>query len=447
MFSFLWLMTLPLLNCGGTLKSGTAGLSAQTRAQIAGMPVPPTYFGMHVHMLTTVSESWPTVHFGSYRSWDNVLNVCWPEIQRGGADSYDWSGLDAVVEKAQEEGKDFLYTLGPTPKQAWAVMDASNYSTGGCSPDYATSNEPDHDQWKKFVSKVVERYCGCTPNSHPTLRIKQYEIWNEPNLTDFLVPAAGTSMENSVEAMVEMARIAYTTIKSIDPEATVVSSPPTGPDTGIAWLTKFLGAGGGQYADVIAYHAYCFPCSAEQMGNDVARVRGIVDTYAPGKPLWDTEAGWHNQAFTDDEAAATVARAYLLNWANGAERFYFYSWDNDNWTSVKLTNAVNQNGQHYILGTTSAAAAYDQVHGWIVGAKVSCGAWQPGMWKCELTRGGGYHGYVLWTTGGSQSIALPDTWHVTQSRNLAGDAAPMAAKSMVQVGIQPVLYESVGSAN
>jgi hypothetical protein len=244
----------------------------------------------------------------------------------------------------------------------------------------------------------------------------------------------------SIAATLEMARIAYTTIKSIDPEAIVVSPAATG--TSFEWLTKYLQAGGGKYADVIGYHMYCFPCSAEQMGGVVAQVRGIVDTYAPGKPLWDTEAGWHGQTFTDDEAAATAARAYLLNWANGASRFYFYSWDNDSWTPLRLTNAVNQNGQPLLFGTTSAATAYDQVYGWMVGANVSCGQWK-GLWKCDLTRPSGYHGYALWTISGTQTLSPPASWSVTQSLDLAGNLTHLGARATVQVGIKPVLLENM----
>ncbi|MBK9091287.1 MAG: hypothetical protein IPM84_00570 [Anaerolineae bacterium] len=34
-------------------------------------------------------------------------------------------------------------------------------------------------------------------------------------------------------------------------------------------------------------------------------------------------------------------RAYLLNWAGGVSRFYFYAWDNHTATNIELTAADN----------------------------------------------------------------------------------------------------------
>jgi hypothetical protein len=78
----------------------------------------------------------------------------------------------------------------------------------------------------------------------------------------------------------------------------------------------------------------------------------------------------------------------------------------------------------------------------MVGANVSCGEWQSGIWKCDLTRSGTYHGYALWTTGGTRSVSLPATWNVTHSRDLTGNRTQMNFKSSVQVGVKPVLFET-----
>lgn len=453
MLTTLWLTTWLLLNCGGAVQNAT---TAQSRAAqiVASSPVPATYFGMHVHYPTNSNPYiWPSVHFGSYRSWDNLEGVCWPAIQRGGSDSYDWSALDAAVLKAQSEGKEFLYTLGPSPAQPWAVIDSKTYSRGQCGSATvpSTSNEPNHTRWKQFITKVVERYCGCKSNSHPTALIHQYEIWNEPHLTGanghstFYAPAIGNSTEASAQSMVELERIAYTTIKAIDPTATVVS-PSAGGEFGLDWFNKFLAAGGTNYADVIAYHMYV-DNGPEQMGDLVHRVRAKIDSYAPTKPLWNTEAGWSGKPFTPDEAAAYVARAYLLNWTNGAQRFYWYAWDDQWWTSLRLTTGAPPypgHGDHKsINGIAPAGIAYDQIYSWIVGATVnSCGTWESGLWKCELTRPGGYRGYILWTTEGTQLVSLPDAWKITQSLNLAGNRIPLSPRSTVQVGIEPVLFET-----
>jgi hypothetical protein len=52
------------------------------------------------------------------------------------------------------------------------------------------------------------------------------------------------------------------------------------------------------------------------------------------------QGGMEPQTLTDEESAAFVARAYPLYWINGAQRFYWYAWD-DQWrTSPRLTSGA-----------------------------------------------------------------------------------------------------------
>ena len=450
------ILALPCLlsNCGSAPPQSTATASRSQTAQT--VTIPATFFGMHVHYPTNQNQySWPTVQFGAYRSWDDNEGVCWPSIQHVGSEIYDWSALDASVLKTQSEGKEFLYTLGPSPAQPWAVIDSTSYSGGECGTPTApaTSNEPDHTRWQQFITKVVERYCGCTPNSHPTARIHQYEIWNEPSLigqnghSTFYLPAVGNTMADSAQSMVELSRIAYNTIKAIDPTAIVVSPSATGDTDGIDWLKEFLAGGGATYADVIGYHMYTDE-EPEQMGELVHRVRDIVDSCCPAKPVWNTEAGWMGKPLAFDEPAAWVARAYLLNWSNGAQRFYWYAWD-DQWAmSIRLTTGAPPYPGHgdsrNVDGVSSAGIAYGEIYTWLVGATMSssCSEWESGLWKCELARTGGYHGYIIWSTTGAQSLSLPESWKISQSRDLAGNRTLISNGTNVPVGIKPTLFET-----
>jgi hypothetical protein len=81
--------------------------------------------------------------------------------------------------------------------------------------------------------------------------------------------------------------------------------------------------------------------------------------------LWNTEAGWElpRPFFSDDVAAAFVARAYILNWAGGVDRFFWYAWDNQDWVSLHLTGPDSKT-------PTAAAKSYAQVESWLVGARM-----------------------------------------------------------------------------
>ena len=60
-----------------------------------------------------------------------------------------------------------------------------------------------------------------------------------------------------------------------------------------------------------------------------SRLVNDIDTWFPGKPLFNTEGGWgRNDALTIDEKAASVSRWFILHWAAGFSRMYWDGWDN-----------------------------------------------------------------------------------------------------------------------
>jgi len=61
---------------------------------------------------------------------------------------------------------------------------------------------------KHWVTTVVTRNAG---------RVKYWEIWNEPDSSDFFT--------GNINQLVTYAQHAYTIIKSIDPSAKVISPP------------------------------------------------------------------------------------------------------------------------------------------------------------------------------------------------------------------------------
>ena len=58
--------------------------------------------------------------------------------------------------------------------------------------------------------------------------------------------------------MVEMQRQVYEIVKSVDPAAKVLTPSPQG-GYGPGWMSRFLASGGGNYADIMAFHGYLVP--------------------------------------------------------------------------------------------------------------------------------------------------------------------------------------------
>ena len=353
-------------------------------------PVPPSYFGMHIHHAASGTE-WPSIPFGSWRLWD--AGVSWPQLEpeRG---KWDFSLLDRYVKIAAERRVDILLTLGLTPTWASArPNEPSGYNMGnGAEPGNAAD-------WEEYVRTVALRYKGVIHN---------YEIWNEPN--------AKASFTGNAATMLLLARSAYLTLKAIDSSITVVSPSATA-ESGIRWLHEFVSQGGCSYSDVIGYHFYVTPAPPEAMVSLIKRVKGVIQASSCGqKPLWNTESGWSapKQFGTDEEAASYLMRTYLLNWLMGIQRCYWYAWDNHNWSTLELTSSVDNR-------ITSAGAAYGVIRQWVSGARLrSCSSDHSGLWVCQLDRGASTY-RLIWCDHDGRAFAPPSQWHVRSISSWRGE--------------------------
>jgi hypothetical protein len=383
--------------------------------------IPPSLFGLHIHHLNH-GTPWPAVSFGSWRLWDAY--VAWPNVepQKG---RWDFSQLDSYVSLAESHGVEILLPLGLTP--AWASSRPEQKS--GYGPGNAA--EPrDISDWRDYVRQVATRYKG---------RIHAYEIWNEPNLSDFF--------SGRPEQMLELARAGYSVLKEVD-KTVIVVSPSATSQSGIDWLEHYLKLGGGAYADVIGFHLYVTPEPPEAMlgrGQDLRAV--LMEANWADKPVWNTEAGWlienrrsevrpqtssFSKVLTLEEASAYVARSYVLNWAMGISRFYFYSWDSE---VGGLTEADGRTMK-------PPAAAYGEIENWLVGARmVSCLFDQRNTWSCELSRPG-YRAWIVWNPTRAMEFKIPESWPVRKRRDLSGGLFPLDPASVISIGPKPVLLES-----
>jgi hypothetical protein len=373
------------------------------------VPVPATFFGMHIHR-AAVSTPWPPVSFKAWRLWDT--HTTWVQLEPRKGD-WDWRMLDRTVNVAQAHGVELLYTMGRTPQWASArpqeMGENPNAQPGGMA-------EPKNlEDWRNYVRTVATRYKG---------RIKAYEVWNEPNLPNFY---SGTP-----QAMVDLAREAYTVLKQVDPEVIVVSPSAVGP-TGLPWLEKYLELGGGKYADVIGYHFYVRGQEPEAMLDFIRQVRDITSKYGVAeKPLWNTEAGWLQPYRIDPEdGPGYVARAYVLNWAGGVTRFYWYAWDNQG-ARVRMTESDETT-------VTSSAKAYAEIQQWLIGARMDSLQQKDGIWISQLSRDGA-NSWIVWTPDRNARFDVPKSFDVNEIRSLSGEIVKFPG-GKIEIGPAPVLLE------
>jgi Glycosyl hydrolases family 39 len=375
-----------LFLCVGVLISifiVPGALSQDNTAHLAGPqnPVPADYFGMHFHRLGGATP-WPSVPVATWRLWD--AHTAWPDLEpRKG--QWHFQTLDAYLAIVAAHHADVLLPLALSPQ--WASARPSERSTYG--PGQAA--EPEHiDDWNRYVATVAAHCKG---------RVHAYEIWNEPNFKSFWT--------GDVSQMVALTREASETIRRIDPQALIVS-PSATTAAGVQWLGQFLAAGGGRYVDVIGFHFYVAPQPPEAMVPLIHQVQATMrDNGLADKPLWDTEANWPQpKPFpSEDLGAAYLARAYILNWAAGVKRLYWYAWDNHGWVAIETTRADNQT-------LTPAGRAYGIIQAWLVGQRLdSCDEDASQFWTCRLENGG-VPEWIVWNPGGEQPFSVPASWGI-----------------------------------
>ena len=387
----------------GTVWLDDAALAPiKTRSQRLAPPagaIPRTFFGLNInHMHDPPGYDWPVMDFGAFRTWDS--GDIWPEIETARG-VYDWTKLDKDVTQAEKHHAQFLFTLGGTPRWATSAPEtARSYVGFTVVPD-------DIQDWKDFLRAVATRYKG---------RIGAYEVWNEPDLSIFYT---GTPAQ-----LAALERAAAEVIHQTDPAALVLSAPASGGAGGsqLCFLEAYFAAGGGQSADVLAYHGYTYPAEGEIPA--LARFRAQAATAGlGGKPVWDTETGTDLSGTSEADTAAYVSRALILGWALGCDRTYLYAYDGS-FTGLDAPTADPKKRDPAHLGLSGTA--YVQTLGWLKGAKMlSCASDANGVWVCALRRPGGGPAWIVWNPFGPRSFTIPASWRVPARRTLAIGPTPV----------------------
>jgi polysaccharide biosynthesis protein PslG len=208
------------------------------------------------------------------------LDVGWEALEeRGPGRRSDWyvERLDRAVEGARARRMQVLVTLWTTP--GWANGDRGR-----------TVPPDDPGQYARVATWLADRYRG---------RVAAWEVWNEPNSSDFFTGDAA--------AYVRLLKAAAPGFHAGDPDARVVLGGPSYNDTD--WLEQVYAAGAAGSFDVLATHPYLGPSDAPPETPDdgspwtllhVTRVQQLMRDNGDGDlPIWFTEFGWSTHGNTD----------------------------------------------------------------------------------------------------------------------------------------------------
>ena len=268
---------------------------------------------------TDTNQEWPreTTHA---RIWD--IGAAWKDIHVA-PDVFVWDRLDEVMAKIEATGiKHILYVIAATP--AWAARDpqAPHYAPWLGPGSNSLPGDP-NNSWKPFVYALSERYKG---------RIHAYEVWNEPQLPDFMYPWD----EKNRKDLARMTDDAVRIIKGNDKNALVGSASilPRETSGGLKKAEKFLKElakrknwGG---IDFVATHLY--PEGSTKQATQW--IDYFDDTKAllkklkcPTSTIWVTETalGLLSGGISEEKIDKYAGNIY----DRGAAHIYWYAWDRE----------------------------------------------------------------------------------------------------------------------
>jgi hypothetical protein len=215
---------------------------------------------------------------------------------------FHWDYYDKLLDTARRNGITVYAIVG-----YWTSW-SKNYTSEGV------------DQYVAFLRQLVRRYQD---------RIKQWEIWNEPNIFFWQGPKA---------LYAEMLKKSYKAIKETDPAAQVLGLSTAGID--FKFIDEMLRLGAP--FDVLTIHPYRKQFDDRAFIDDLKRVSEQVKLpEGLPRPVWLTEMGWathvpHHALRQDFEPvtqraqAELLARVYLCSIVSGVEpRTFWYDFRDD----------------------------------------------------------------------------------------------------------------------
>jgi hypothetical protein len=392
-----------------------------TSTSLSDLPkttVPATYFGLN-NAGRTWTRSWPTIDTGAMRLFDS--SWLFVEPQRG---QWVFENLDRDVEEARKHNQDLHLMITSSPP--WA---SARPADGG------RAEPADIKDWEEYVGAVAKRYKG---------RVHTYELWNEPNLK--------SNYTGDIPHLVALSKSAYRVLKQVDPTVVVVS-PSLASVNAFAYIRPFLQASGPGTFDVLGFHFY------DNLGNPIIHPENIVGTTAQlrrvltsvglgSTPIWNTESGYyiesgpharyHNKNYPggvhvlgQSEAVQAVGRAYILGWAAGLQRFYWYAWGEVAYSLVDDGGGTEKD----------ATQAYKTVRRWLLDKRyLDVTRSASGRWIVHIEDAHHKPGWIIWNETGTENFAVPKEWGVSQSEDLLSQDRPLSPTGFTVTNSPTLLF-------
>ncbi len=362
----------------------------------------------------------------SHIGWARV-ELRWNQVEPQ-RNQWDWGGTDLLVNSYAQKNMNLLGLL--CYSVAWA--------SGGSGNGTVFGPPTDMNAWETYVRTTVSHYKG---------QIHTWEIWNEPDVAMFWNNHDG----GDPVVYQQMLQRAYTAIKSVDPNATVMNGGVTGTERGANFVNTLVNNGGGNYLDAVAFHGYVANGSVDDLFyyNTIWPLISKARQHA-NKPLWITEYGWSSGSSGGSSAGSEAAQENLL------ARQFSMLFDLGNVAHVFIFQFKDPNNQPNYFGMTRPDAstkpsytAMSTIAGRLAGltfqAHLDMGI--NGLWVQRFSSASRTVD-VVWSQPNTQTVSLPITsansvtiWHMngkSETKSVSGGHVT------VTVGTDPILIERAG---
>ncbi|HLX63095.1 MAG TPA: cellulase family glycosylhydrolase [Planctomycetota bacterium] len=260
--------------------------------------VVPAPFGVNIHFVVPNPDELDKLAKGGFGLIR--MDFPWAAIEKKKGE-YEFSGYDKLVDALQQKHIRPLFILD---------YGNSNYD-GGVAP----RNDESRAAFARFAAASAKHFAG---------KNIIWELWNEPNLSQFWKPAP------SADDYAKLAHAVVPAMREADPKAIIV-----GPASStFAWdYMEVLGKQGAlALFDAVSVHPYRQE-NPETVIADWARLRALLTRYVPTRHVpmisgeWGYSTAWAKQS--DERQGRYLVRQWLTNLSCGVNVNIWYDWRDD----------------------------------------------------------------------------------------------------------------------
>jgi hypothetical protein len=205
------------------------------------------------------------------------FEIPWTWIEPVTQGTYDWTHLDHIANAIMTRGWTAHAIVVFTP--TWAG---------------AANSLPTSAQFSSIITALVTRYHRFGLYNSQPWGIRIWEMWNEPDLSNYGAPFTGTNYTNNILSP------GYTAAKAVDPNC-IVSCAGTANRT-TTWINAMSAAGANSYFDVAGFHDY--PGGASGVNSDY---NTQVSNFGSASPTHMTQPQWIDEFGVLDATGTTIA--------------------------------------------------------------------------------------------------------------------------------------------